>query len=309
MFGTLRVQLNKVTEQMSEFQQLLKTPLTEHDVPTMPNFLVNYKNVLFVCDEEGNLTVTRDDLSVKYSLKLSFGNVKGIAANQNYLAVVYSNSSKDNLKAISKKLKIKKLENKCGIALYKWEEPFRIDKVIELNKQPDLQDGLLSPNGIAINDTHVFVSDKEWRCVVKIDLKSGDVAKKFQLEDSEPIGLAISSECLAMVDSKNQELTLIDITNLNQIKSVKISEDFQSFGGEYDIVFHRNKRSLFVKNRSDSRIIIYDLDLNFKNIFEYESSNFQGLSLLDLCQTCSQVIVIGKNIDNKSFKIGYFNDF
>ena len=270
------------------------------------------KNTLFISDEEGNLTVaeSKEELTVKYSLKLSFGNVKGIAVNQNYLAIVYSGLSKDILKVIAKKLKIKKLENKSGIALYKWEEPFRIEKVIELNKQTDLQGGLLAPNGIAMNDSHVFVSDKQWRCIFKIDLKSGDITDRLPLGDSEPIGLTVSSNCLAMADSKNQELNLISITNFNHIiKSVRISEDFQSFGGEYDLVFHQSTGSLFLKNRSDSRIITYDHELNFKSIFEYESSNFQGLSLLQLCQTNSEVIVIGKNIDNKFFKVGYFNDF
>lgn len=96
MFGTLRVQLKKVTEQMSEFQQLFKNPLCEIEMPTYPNFIASYKNHVFVCDEVGNLTAAEanDELTIKFSNKLSFNNLNGLAANQSYLAALYCDLTK-----------------------------------------------------------------------------------------------------------------------------------------------------------------------------------------------------------------------
>jgi hypothetical protein len=44
MFGSLRVQLKKVAEQMSEFQQLFKAPIIEFDLTCNPNLMTSYKN-------------------------------------------------------------------------------------------------------------------------------------------------------------------------------------------------------------------------------------------------------------------------
>ena len=96
MFGTLRVQLKKVTEQMSEFQQLFKNPLCEIEIPTPPHFVAAYQNTLFVSDELGNLTMAElnDEVTIKFTSKLSFNNVNGMAVNQSYLATLYCDLTK-----------------------------------------------------------------------------------------------------------------------------------------------------------------------------------------------------------------------
>jgi len=311
MFGTLRVQLKRVTEQMSEFQQLFKCPFVELDSPVMPNFIANYHETLFIADEEGSLTVaeSKDELTIKFTNKLSFSNIKAIAANQTLVGLLYSDLTKDNIKAISKKLKCKKLENKSGIALYRWaDEPFRFEKTIDAYKQPELHGGLVAPNGLCMNESVVFVCDRELRAVFKIDIRTGDVMQKLPLAESEPIGIGLCARFLVVVDSKNQEISTVDIDKLTLIKSMKIGEDFQSLGGGgYDVVVHQ-KSYLFVKSHSDSRVMIYDADLQFKNCFEYEGANYQGIAVLGK-EKMNETIVIGRNLDNKNFKLGYFNDF
>lgn len=219
--------------------------------------------------------------------------------------------TRENIKSIIKKLKYKKIENKSGVALYKWNEPFRFEKIFDFYKQPELgQDGLLSPNGICMNENLLFISDKDYKALYKVDLKTGDVLQKLSLTESEPIGIALCSDCLFIIDSRNQEITSIDIDKLKMKKSVKIAEDFHSYGGYYDMVIQQNNY-LFVKSRSDTRVLIYDLNLNFKNCFEYDGANFQGLSWFKISdqEGANEMLVIGKNVDNKFFKIGYFDDF
>ena len=315
MFGTLRVQLRKVTEQMSEFQQLFKSPTLELDIPTLPNFMTNYKSNIFTCDDEGNLTVAdlNDELTIKFTNKLSFSNIKGMAVNSTFVAILYTDISRDDMKSIIKKLGYKKkVENKNGIAFYKWDEgPFRFDKINDFYKQPEIQGGLMAPNGICMNENFLFIIDRELKGVFKVDLKSGDVIQKFLFIESEPIGIGLCNQFLVIIDSRNQEVSKVDIDKLTLIKSVKIGEDFQSFGGCYDMAVHQ-KNYLFVKNRSDTRVMIFDLNLQFKNCFEYEGSSFQGISVVKTASTnekINEVLVIGKNVDNKSFKLGYFNDF
>lgn len=168
--------------------------------------------------------------------------------------------------------------------------------------------GLLAPSGLVLSETSVYVSDKELKAVLKIDIKSGDLLQKLSLVDSEPIGMAISSQYLVVIDSKNNEIKTYDIDKLKSQKVTKISEEFQSFGGCFDMAVYKNN-FLFVKKRSDSRVMIFDLNLNFKNVFEYEGSNFQGMSLLRTGLKQNELLVIGRNVDNRNFKLGYFNDF
>jgi hypothetical protein len=70
----------------------------------------------------------------------------------------------------------------------------------------------------------------------------------------------------------------------------------------------KNGSHLFVKSRSDSRVIIYDSDLNIINVFDYDFSNYLGITLLN-AQDQTNTLILGSSNINKSFKIGYFRDF
>ena len=311
MFGTLRVQLKKVAEQMSEFQQLFKNPVVELDVPTMPAYLASFRNSLFIGDECGNLTLaeSNDDLKVKFSQKLSFVNITSIAVNQTYLALSFADLSKENIKAIYKKLKIKKFEHKNGVAIYRWESNFNFDKIISLHKQPDVPGGLVAPNSVALTAANeLFVLDKELQAILKIDARSGELMKKVTFHESELTAISLGANFLAAVDSRQHEVILFDLIKLERINSMTINDEFQSHNGPYDVVIKQNN-FIFVKSRSDSRVMIYDFDLNFKNIFEYENSSFQGLNIMKSAGGSNEMLLIGKNVDNKHFKLGYFADF
>ena len=180
--------------------------------------------------------------------------------------------------------------------------------MIDLYKNIEVPSGLLAPNGIVLSDTSIYVSDKELKSVFKIDVKSGDLLNKICLIDTEPIGIAISTQYLVLIDSNSNEIKTYDLDKLKVQKVAKISEEFQSFGGCFDMAVYKNN-FLFVKNRSDSRVIIFDLYLNFKNVFEFVGSNFQGMSMLRTALKQNELLVLGKNVDNKAFKLGYFNDF
>lgn len=79
MFGTLRVKLKRITEQMNDLQLTPKKPVVEFDVPVMPRYIANYQRLLYIGDDEGNVCVSElgNSLAIKARLRLPLTNVKG----------------------------------------------------------------------------------------------------------------------------------------------------------------------------------------------------------------------------------------
>jgi hypothetical protein len=302
MFGTLRVKLKQIADQYSDFKQTFKNPIVEFNVKVLPSFLTSYKSKIFIVDENANLALmdSTDGLILKSEIKLNILNVKGIAVNQNYLAASFSDLSKDNLKTIgNKKLKISN-----GIILFKINDGFRFEKIIDIPKNNFIQ-----PASLVMTEEYLYVTDRELHSIFKIDIKTNSLIDKLVIKDSHPTGICLF-DCnqLIFIDSFKQELNLIDTNNMsNIIKTVKINDELQSLNGPYDMV-KKNGSHLFVKSRSDSRVIIYDSDLNIINVFDYDFSNYLGITLLN-AQDQTNTLILGSSNINKSFKIGYFRDF
>lgn len=119
MFGTLRVKLRRLVEQMNELQTTIKMPLVEFDLTIKPKYITNNNKNVFIADEEGNLIIAEltDNLIVKSTHKLNISNIRGISANKKYLAVSFSNLSEEQISSIAKT--IKKFDAKGGVLLYK----------------------------------------------------------------------------------------------------------------------------------------------------------------------------------------------
>ena len=307
MFGTLRVRLRRIAEQMNDFQLMFKNPFIEFTVPTMPNYLNNFKNFIFITDESGNLSIveSNEELEIKSTQKLSIMNICGVAVNQNYIATSFGDLSKENIKAVVKQdKKLKKFDKKSGVMLFNWDETsfmIKYDKLIDLTKN----DGFISPNGIVMNENHLYVCDKHLHGIYKFDIKTGELLQKLSLNDAEPISMSICDRLLIYIDSLKQEINIIDTEKFNRIKWAKISDEFQcGQNGFYDLVLKQNSL-IYLKNRSDSKVVIYDFDLNVKNMFEYDCCNNQGITML---KTKNEFLIIGRNNDNKCFKLGFFND-
>ena len=314
MFGTLRVRLKRLVEQVNE---IIKNPTVEFDLSIMPKYITSFNNTIFICDEEANLLV--GDLgatfNIKSTLKLNMVNVRGLAANKKYLAMSYSDLSNEKLNQLNKISK--KFEKKNGIVLFKFNDSLTsasIDKLFESNNK---NIHFMSPSGIALNDQFLFVCDRELHGVFKFDLKTGNLVQKILNTEQEPSGIALGEKYFVYTDSLKLELNLVDMETFNIVKCVKISDE--SFNEPFDVAYKEN-HYVFVKNRDDSKIIVYDSHLNFKYTFEYDYSNLQGITYL---KSKHEFLLTGYfnsnehahiynnncNSPKSVFKLGLFSDF
>lgn len=189
----------------------------------------------------------------------------------------------------------------------------KFDRLIDLNKYG----GFKSPSGIGLLDPALlFVCDRETRCVLKIDTKSGDLVQHIQLNDADPTGICLlERKYLVVADSFKQELSLYDADKLIKLRATKLSDEFQSFNGPYDITVlqcssqqpqqpqqpqqqqqQQDDYLLFVKNRADNKVLIYDMSFNLYNYFEYEHSNLQGISsITNVKSSRNEFLILGVN--------------
>lgn len=339
MFGTLRVKLKRLVEQIQEIQ-IAKTPIIEVDLQIMPKFIANFNNLIYICDEEGNLAIAEfrslnsiESFAIKYVQKLNFNGIRALTVNKKFLAVSYldtnpnanSNPTKNDSKQNRQSLKSKP---PCGVAIFKISEPtMQFDKVIDKVNPKNLN--FISPNGIMLNnDNFLFVCDRELHGIFKFEAKTGNLVQKFiYTNDQEPSGLALlldTSKHFMFTDSLKLELNLVESSQFSVVKSVKLTDDYNlSFNEPFDIVAtqiseeENNTKDVsslvFIKHRTEYKVMVYDTGLNLKYSFDYEYSNGQGINYFRL-NGKNDFILIGYfnplDTDVKTrYKLGIFSDF
>lgn len=79
MFGTLRVKLKRIAEQMNELQPTPKKPIIEFELPVMPRYIASYHRHVYIGDDDGVVCVAElgHSLVIKAKLKLPLTSVKG----------------------------------------------------------------------------------------------------------------------------------------------------------------------------------------------------------------------------------------
>lgn len=302
MFGTLRVKLRRLAEQMSELQCTIKKPTFEYDLNVQPKFITSNNKLVFFVNEEGFVSIAElgSSLSIRTSFRLNIPNLRAISANKKYLAVSFSNLNEDQINSISKS--IKNFNYKAGVALFKINDfNLNFDKVISSSQNYSL----VTPSGIGINDNYLYVCDRDLHALYKIELKSGNLARRLITTDQEPTSISLGEKYLVYTDALKLELNLVDMDKLTTLKSVKFSEDL--FSEPFDLAY-KEGGYVFVKNRADTKIILYDSKLNLKYSFEYDYSNSQGISYFKSSK--NEFLLLGySNSNSKTFKLGLFSDF
>lgn len=164
----------------------------------------------------------------------------------------------------------------------------------------------MSPSGIGINDSYLFVCDRDLHAVYKIELKNGNLVQRLITTDQEPTSISLGEKHFVYTDCLKLELNLVDMDKLTILKTVKFSEEL--FNEPFDLTFKENS-FVFVKNRADTRVILYDSKLNIKYSFEFENSASLGISFVRLK---NDYLMLGyaSLLDTKNeFKLGLFTDF
>ncbi len=310
MFGTLRVKLKRLAEQMSELHTTTKNPIVEFPVSVEPKFITSYGKHVFFCDQLGNLAMAElnDGLNVKAILKMNIENIRGMSASKKYLVVSFSGLSNEQL-CFSKNI-YKKLDCKSGVIVFKFSDghaSLHFDKIISSSKNYNL----IAPSGVGICDNHLFVCDRELHAVLKIELKSGNLIHRLACTDQEPVTVSVGdSKHFVYNDALKLETHLLDADKFNVIRTVKYSDEL--FAEPFDVALKENS-FVFVKNQADFKIIVYDGALNIKYSFDYDDSFKLGMHFLKLKQN---FLLLGcKNTDesdrkqNLCYKIALFSDF
>jgi hypothetical protein len=303
MFGTLRVKLKRIAEQMNELQSTVKKPIVEFDLKLMPKFIANYHRNIYIADEEGNLCIAElgNSLAVKLNARLALTSVKGLAVNKKYMAVSFHDLTNDQVASIRSVLK--KFEAKSGVLLYKigsHDSGLSFEKLISASKSHTL----IAPAGIALNESSLFVCDRELHAVFKIDVKSGSFVQKLITTDQEPVSIAVGEKYFVYTDGLKLELNLVDMDKFTILKTVKFSEEL--FYEPFDVAYKENAY-IFVKNKADTKLIVYDAaTMSVKYSFDYDYSNSQAISYVKLKD---DYLLLGYwNSVTNSFKMGLFSD-
>ena len=86
----------------------MRSPFAEFEINTQPQFLASFKSQLFIAQDNGAIKVMEllrgDDLKLKTESKLNIVNIRAISVNSTFLAAMFSNLTKENIKAIGKQL-------------------------------------------------------------------------------------------------------------------------------------------------------------------------------------------------------------
>jgi hypothetical protein len=309
MFGTLRVKLRRLHDQISELKTTLKNPIIEYNVNLEPKFITNYQKNIFICDQNGNLCVYElsESLQLKTSIKLGVNNIRCLSANKKYLAISFSDLNMNEMQEANKIYR--KLDSNSGVLIFKFGDSYSIlafEKIISSYKNFKL----LSPAGIGLHDSYLIVCDRELHGVFKIDIKTGGLIQRLITSDQEPICLSIGEKYFAYTDALKLEMHLVDLDKFNVVRTTRFSDEL--FIEPFEVTLRENS-IIFAKNKADCKVILYDSNFNIKYSFDYDGSNTYGMHFSTKLK--KDLLILGcKKYDdvtrsNRHFKIGVFTEF
>lgn len=272
-------------------------PHSEMTISNQPLIMTGYQNLLFCVDQTSYISIFEKifslELKLKNSFKLNIPNIKCIAVNGQYFAVGYNVAKKEQLKGSFKGL------NLSGIVLFTRQQQIIVtvhDKSIELPNE-----SFKSVVGISMNEEHLFTIDRELNSLFKFNIKNGQLEKRISFQNADLAFISLNNSFLTITNSQNSVLHLIDIKNLNQIKSASLLQNDQLNGNLNTITLPENL--ILVKN-SERQLSI--LDSNFELMACFNEIQFKIISFSLISDKNNQFLIIGVINEKNQFKLlGY----
>lgn len=272
-------------------------PQSEMTINNQPLIMASYQNLLFCMDQTSYVTIFEKifslELKLRNSLKLNVPNIKCFAVNGEFLAVGYNVTKKEQLKGSLKGM------NLSGIILYTRQQHIICsvhDKSIELPNE-----AFKSIVGLEMNQNYLFALDRELHSLFKFNLKTGQLETRANFQSADLTSISLNNSFLTLTNSQNSLLHLIDIENLNQIKSASLKQIDQVNG--YLTSFTTEENLIFVKN-SERQISLLDPNLELMACF-----NEIQLKITSFCtinHQNNQMLIIGAINEKNQFKLlGY----
>jgi DNA-binding beta-propeller fold protein YncE len=279
--------------------QSKRVPDNEYLVDFRPIHLTAHRNYLFCYDDKLTLSIFSTSTSIDFKFVRNYlvgiPGVKGIGVNSEYVAYTYSCVKREQQAA-----KILKKLHTCGVILFRRQTDTvcsMYDKVIEFTKSSVC---FKSPKGIALDETNIFVCDRDLHKVFKFDIKTSNLLQEVEISDGIPYGISVNSNFIAVTDIAKNRIITFDVETFTKLNSLKI-EDRNGKNGPYNIVVSRDNL-IFIKNYSDSEIVLLDSNLNVKCVFEKlpDKVNISGIALLE---TTNQILFLGAGLVKKDYKL------
>ena len=260
--------------------------------------MTSHGNLLFCLDAQTSYMTIYEksqsgELKTVNSLKFSVPNIRGIAANAQYVAVAYSGLKKEQLKGSLKTM------SPSGVLLYRREQHV-VCSVYEKQVVLSKSDCFKTLNAIALTDSYLFVCEKETSNVYKFEVKSGSIINTAQL-DGEPFSVSANQTHCCVLDSANSNLYIFENETLESVAATSV-KDIDQLAGQMSVVLS-DENLVFVKNSANQIALLND-KLEYQAYFNEIQAKLINITLVR--DNLNQMLVIACQNSKQQCKLaGY----
>ena len=134
-------------------------------------------------------------------------------------------------------------------------------------------------NGIAMNESFIYVTDKAQNYLFKIDIKTYQVIEQLEFLGS-PFDVCFNSSVVVVSDSTRHELHLVKPDSLNSITYKTIGQANEYFKGPFNVTISEDN-FIVVKSCTKTDAYVFDLELKFITKFNYEDCELYDLKFVN----------------------------
>lgn len=188
-------------------------------------------------------------------------------------------------------------QKSCGVLLFKRDRHMlntKLDKSLDVVPNT----GFVKPSGIALNSQFIFVCDKDLATVFKIDVTSGDLIQKVNIQEGNAYKCSINECYLLVADSMKCAMKILDINDLKVVNE-KVLQLERSASGPCEVLLCENNL-VFFKSNKESDLMVTDITLEKQVVFRHLNDSILGFTMIQVAG--QQILVIANtcNIKKKS---------
>jgi hypothetical protein len=273
-------------------------PQSELTSGSQSSFICSHGNIIFCIDQASVLNVYEKsftvELKLKHTTKLNMPNVRGLAVNEQYLAICYSGLKKDQLKGTLKNL------SPSGVLIYRRDEHV-VCTVHERQLEIGNAQNFKSATSVAMTEKYLFVCDQELRSIFQFDINTRGLVNSVSLENAEPYSVSVNSTHLVVSDTLNSILYLYEAHSLTVLNSICVKNIDKTQGSL--AVFISEDDLLFVRI-GDNSIALIDINFELRAYFNEMQAKIGSIAYLKDQQNHMLVV---SGVAGKQFKLYGYN--
>ena len=130
--------------------------------------------------------------------------------------------------------------------------------------------------------------DKELRAVFKIDIKSGMLIKRVDIQNGEPYKISINNNYVVVTDVLRHAINIYEIATMAFLKDL-IIEQPDGKNGPFGVSITADNL-IFIKNYTEKQLILFNFDLTDNRVFKKIKGSILGFTVLECF---NQTLVVG----------------